>query len=636
MNVNKKKKNVRIFLYLYSRYVILFVIILIHLFVLLTPDKFHFPETISEKSLSINRNQKVGFISHITDLHFTPAKEKYNEYVKQMIRNMFDIIKPNVAVISGDINDGRIKKIKISNYKQYEVSWKDFLEVYEEYKNYSIIFCAGNHDEINVEGINHSSHHYLKYIHSYNVDSFLINNRVIDFPSGKVSFISFNPYHYPSPPTPYNVFADIDDHMFNKLKKASMKSDSVLFNVIVSHNPTMAIKNRRRFESFIGDKDNNIRYYMSGHVHFKHGYYQRIGSAVEVVGTSPRRRGTHVTVISIDNGLSVARPVNLAEKYPHIITIPPPYTQFSPLNHYIPNKFRVRVAIFNKDRNISLDCYINGTKRGGFVYDTESDGAIIYGCDVFLEDGLYILELKGDVSDSCLFVVGKKVHPHTVKGYVDYRRIHRLLVIATTVYMNIFILFVLSRFTDSFRDKLEPIQNYMFGGTEDVSFLSQAFMGPIYSLYNISKTLHIIHFKFIIQLSLIFICPLYIRYGDDSIMFCFLWGYICKRGLIIDPSYLLQFSYFPLINLTPYLYLCGLYSVKQGSEYIFKYEKAFLMLTIIVSSIAVIIFSIVGGGIKSVLTSPSLLYIYIFFFSNIKALRKYISLGIPGGKEKEE
>ncbi|OHT15018.1 hypothetical protein TRFO_14508 [Tritrichomonas foetus] len=229
---------------------------------------------------------------HYTDVHLSTTKNNYATILRRFNTSL-SLFQPDQIFITGDICDsfGGNKFPRYPN--QMEEDWDLYKRLLSELNISNPIHIAGNHDIFNLYSFESERHYANGFI--YNESNYLINR--VNF-NDDLDFITINPFTFPTPSVYLIWWISPSSGMRGEINQELSKSNTPL-SISTSHIPA-----KLWFPSFSTDlrASENVRLYLSGHLHppepifFHHG-----PKTVEIVGT-PLFNSNQVGLIAVDNG----------------------------------------------------------------------------------------------------------------------------------------------------------------------------------------------------------------------------------------------------------------------------------------------------------------------------------------------
>lgn len=403
-----------------------------------------------------NSSQDPIWFLHFTDIHLSSKKNNYDTILSRFNRSL-SLFSPDHIAITGDIADNYRGNKKPIYYEQMEADWKlytDLISDLYEYFNkeseegYQMNFLkeplhvSGNHDIFNVFSFD-SKRHFANGI-LYNKTNSVVSR--YDF-SENITFVKINPFTFPSGTSaiiwwisPGKKIRSEINGFIQKLNIKKNQTDLVnervyRQNIVLGHVPA-----RMWFPSFsniLSNSENNVRVYLSGHLHPTKPQILHHGQSIEVVGT-PLFRHNEIGIAAFDNGHFSYHQMNLSQKKFAILTFPNPDTTKSSMERFDEpiDKMQIRAISFTgKNMNLSfkidegkmqkLNCEKRLKNRKSSIISDERYNQEIYLCtkvpevDNINEGTTHTFTKLGDWEGNFTFTVGDKINSFNEECYFD-------------------------------------------------------------------------------------------------------------------------------------------------------------------------------------------------------------------------
>jgi predicted MPP superfamily phosphohydrolase len=583
------------------------------MYYLFKPKLKKIPKSKAKKKVSITKNTMPTTFAHITDLHFIITREEHIQHIKDMFDKIASDIKPDAIVLSGDIVDGRRGDSKFSVYGQYLVNWIPFQEILEYHQDMKFITVAGNHDEVNIQD-NNDKDHYFNLTNRTNSDEFYVQSHIIETNAGKVRIVAFNPFSFPYPPSPLGIFLNPTDELLEKLTDALNGTEEVIFNIVVTHNPSESMINQENYEKAIS-RDNSVRLVLAGHYHVEAPFYHILeNGTIEAIGSWNEGESSTISVLSVDGGVTALSPVDLGETL-FVVTNPPPAEQFTDQNYYNEGEFRIRVCVFGTQK-MRISVFIDGEPIGTMEEDFSENGKTVYGLDAHCEQkGKHQLMFMGDISHTQTFIIGPETEEMESKGLGYYMRVRPLTIL--TISFEIFVLCIL--FLPFILDAIPACRSLMHNytqwvfhdgtfntGSAFVDYIVAIFAGPLYMLWRFSQCTLRMKLNVFLCHFLHYFVPFFLYFGEKYFTVVGFWFIMYNTKFVLDPSTFISECIHLIAVLFPMFIVAS--AVSDGSTW-----EGSIYLIVVIGCIplaigiwAIYALSNMADGLLSVFTSPKL------------------------------
>ena len=514
---------------------------------LVKPTKEKVPKTVAFKRLEIEKEKKPTFLVHVTDLHLIATNEYSISHTQELFDAIDEIISPEHVILTGDIQDGRLRKSLFAEYGQLYDNWRPILDILQNHQNMKVIACAGNHDECGLSSYDNPSHIFINEFRDGNANEYLVQKHDIQTTSGNVRIVAFNPFFFPYSPCPFGTFLEPTKEMLNELSNSLAPPEKAIFNIIAMHNPQEGLVNAEDFQK-VASPENNVRMTLCGHFHTPQPFYHVVGDCLEAIGPCPENGDMYANIVSIDSGVSNCSSVDLNETVA-VITCPPAAEQFTSTSMYVPFSFRIRVAVFEK-MGMNIEAFIDGISYGFLTKDCEDEKYIVYGLDVTVsQTGMHTLSLNGGITKTQNFIIGPTAEEREAEGSSFYLRLAPLRNIAIVyniwIYALLFLPFVLNAI-DPIRRYMIKFQSWLFNdgnlgtGNNISDFVWAIFVGPFYKLWRFSQASLMLQLNAIITQLVHYAIPFYLHVEKPFYAVMFLGVFFGKKYVFDRTTYIAE------------------------------------------------------------------------------------------------
>ena len=363
-----------------------------------TVDAFYPKNYTTEWNLD---DDPVVFIQ-FSDIHVNHVVEKNNQKFEKA-REWSQVVKPTWTVITGDLcDDFPYQEVPKYGFQQEE-DWKIYNKQVENYtRNVNFFDIAGNHDEFGVYAFD-SDHHYFMKGRNLTQNQFHVSKLTQDYYNGrKLHMVKLSPYKWPSG-HPCFVFWPREDKHFLDLVEEQLEdvgeNDTVIF---FCHYPVNLWESGKSSKGHtIKDlvaTPNSPRYFISGHLHPRHTFFQHHGNGFEAVGEALKATN-RFGVFTFDHDRFVYTTVENKNPEYYFVTAPvpdeflTPNTPFAETNGYI----RVR-ALTTEEPKITVSGAVNGDMQCRPVNNPSEIG---YVCSLYyeLQPGKHTIHFNGTMPE---------------------------------------------------------------------------------------------------------------------------------------------------------------------------------------------------------------------------------------------
>ena len=355
INDYKDILKIKIFPFLISELGLFLLILSFVILFFFFPD-YHSAKTFKSKNSpnSFNTNFVPKILFHITDTHTnTNHDAKLKKNGSLIFLNDFIKYEPDLILLTGDITDNfedsnHLIKVGSLCKKDWEIYNKTIKKMLSKYP---VIDVAGNHDLYTVENATSTNNLFLDYSFIFNrtnvknEDDFIIKK--INFLN--LTFILFNDYRFPVPPSPYGIDVHTSKHQLNLLENMLENIEENECYILSHYNVDRAwlLKSSKghSFQEIISNK--KVAGIFTGHIHPKNVKIIHHGSegGLEYCSSSPfnhKRSG----LITIDNDNLIYNDVYIpsSDNRPlFFMTYPVPNEQISSHHIFNLNNFEIRL-----------------------------------------------------------------------------------------------------------------------------------------------------------------------------------------------------------------------------------------------------------------------------------------------------
>lgn len=422
-----------------------------------------------------DQNQDPIWFLHFTDIHLSSKKGNYPTILERFNYSL-SLFSPDHIAITGDIADNYRGNKNPIYYQQMEEDWNLYTQLLtdldryfndnqsiehsnstEQNSDYRMTFLknplhvAGNHDIFNIYSYD-SKRHFAEGI-LYNKSTNIISSYTFD---SNITFVKINPFSFPSATSAIIWWISpekrIRSEINNFLGKLWQKGANNNIQYQINQNRDSRDKNYKQtivlchiparmwfptFSTTLSNPTNNVKIYLSGHLHPKKPQILHHGQSIEVVGT-PLFRYNQVGLASLDNGHFSYHQMNLSHKKFAILTFPNPDQTRSSLERFDENLERtgIRAVSFSGDMNLSfridngqiqrLKCAKRLKYRKSSSFSEERYNQNIFLCTEkpVLDPsvpirGKHVFTKLGDWEGNFTFTVGEKIESFNEECYFD-------------------------------------------------------------------------------------------------------------------------------------------------------------------------------------------------------------------------
>lgn len=580
---------------------------------------------------TFNESQLPTVFCHLTDLHINYALNYTVEHFNKA-SEIINSIKPKFNIITGDLADN----FPSDSLPRYGYQIPEDFELYQnlikKISQYPKIEMDGNHDLFGVYNYNSKQ----KTNNTQSRNEYRVFSTTFEIGNKNYSFITMNPFEFPSPHPPFLFYAHPSKKFLDRLEEiiSSIPIENEI--IALSHFPMYQwnfgskSSRNRRFHQIM--KSGRIKLFLNGHLHPKNFCIQhhrditdkKRNGLLEIVGSDLKQHGK-IGICVIDNERFSYHSIDVNEEQKlGFITNPLPDEILSSHQIFNEKSAPLRVIIYQEKKPF---IYSNGEIEGELECQ-KTDTFWLCQKSMTLKEGKHTIILNGDLNETLHFTIGETISSFKEDVYqFETSYYYFYFIILILIFILLFFILLPCQFNIKFEEKYDLWLNGIEGQSKEMWAISILF--GFYSvkmrIMNIPKFFRIL---LLILLFYPFFLPMNFILIEKHIGIVNLFGIICAQNYryCVWSQYLALFYYASV--LLPITLFCSMLYITTRFHPSILIDVIFQFIAIAFDVYIFLRFCNEASGFWLSLISPSFVICPILLYLSLILWRIFTKKGI--------